>query len=128
MSHGEWVLAPADPVLVGPLDGVIPRMGIRLNGEHRADENIFRKKDVEPVHERLRVRNSRQIGVKKLLPAMDARVRSPAAYDRRFLVQKFTQRVLDHLLHADRIGLVLPAMIASPVIADFEEVPHVLRA
>ena len=55
---------------------------------------------------------------------MNARIGAATSHNRNFPPQQFAQRTLNHLLHANRILLVLPAVIVGPVVAYFEEVAH----
>jgi hypothetical protein len=64
------------------------------------------------------------IGMKKLPQAVNPCVGSAAAYNLYFFAQQFRKGVFYHLLHPNGVGLILPAVVRSAIVGDFEEVTH----
>ena len=53
-----------------------------------------------------------EVGMKELLSAMHTGVSSAATHDFYFLPHQFAKGVFNYLLHPNRIGLILPPVIA----------------
>ena len=95
-------------------------VGRRIRGPHHAD--CVRKARVHCPHEIPRRNGLREEEVPDEPARVHACVGPGRAIDADWRALQRLQRLLDHLLHANRVFLILPPRVARPVVGDDDSV------
>lgn len=112
-----------DIVVISTLDGIKTRMGGIVDGDDIEYGDIIGQEFVEAEKEFVAQRFC-HIQVEKELAGMYLRVGAAAACDGAWGFEYFTERIFQHLLYINAIGMALPATVVCAMIGNMQKVPH----